>query len=333
MGYYLSESSSSWLIVDGAGRVGDSWLCRWDSLTLFTPRWFSALPGLRFPSGAHPYPDKDEMAAYLQRYATHFELPVQLNSRIDSLTADADGFIARTASGELHAQQVVVATGPFHGPRVPTCAARLNSGIRQLHSYEYTNPGDIPTEDVLVVGGGNSGAQLAFELADRHRVTLASSGPLWFLPKKILGVSLYWWLYATGVLTADRDGRVARYVRQRGDAIIGRELRKKIKTGQIHVHPYRLTDADGDRLTFADGTHMAPSAILWCTGFKPDYRWIHIPGALDDEDVPIHTAGVSPIPCLYWLGLPWQTRLNSSLVNGIGHDAKAVAQQIRTNSS
>ena len=328
LGYHLSRNRMSFAIVDGAGQVGDSWRRRWDSLSLFTPRAFSSLPGLRLPPDTRPYPGKDDIATYLQRYAERFDLPIQLNRQVESLARHKSGFTARTASGEWHAEQVVLASGPFHGSRVPACAARLDAGIRQLHSFDYRNPADIPTDDVLVVGGGNSGAQLACELSGTHRVTLATDGPLWFIPESVLGVSVYWWLFVTGVLNARADARVSRYIRSRGDAIVGRDLQRKIAAGQVLLHPHRLCAARDDQVNFADGTQMRPAAILWCTGFRPNYQWINVPGALDETGSPAHDRGVSPAPGLHWLGLPWQTRLNSSLINGIDRDAKALAARL-----
>lgn len=329
LGYHLSRTSTSFLIVDGAAEIGASWRRRWDSLTLFTPRAFSALPGLRFPAGVSPYPTKDEMAAYLQRYATRFELPVQLGRQIASLEGDANGFTAREAACQIHARQVVLATGPFHGPRVPACAGRLASNVTQLHSSHYRSPTEVPAGDVLVVGGGNSGAQLAYELAPTHRVTLATDGPPWLIPQNILGVSVYWWLHFSRALYAGRDAWVSRSIRRRGDALVGRDLHRAVAAGQIRLHPHRLCDAGGDQVRFADGTQMRPATVLWCTGFHPDYRWISIPGVLDVTGSPLHDRGVSPVPGLYWLGLPWQTRLNSSLICGIDHDAALLVAHIR----
>ena len=132
------------------------------------------------------------------------------------------------------------------------------------------------------------------------------------------------------MLHAGRDAPVSRYIRRRGDAIVAQDLRRKIESGQVRLHPHRLCDAHGTHVSFADGTRLSPPAILWCTGFRPDYRWIHIPGTVDPVGAPIHNGGVSPVRGLHGLGLPWQTRLNSSLISGVDHDAKLLTARMRS---
>jgi len=327
--YWLaSKPSVSFAILDGASRIGQSWRQRWDTLTLFTPRRFSSLPGLRFPSGPGAYPTKDEMAEYLQRYATRFDVPVELNRHVDAIELIDGRLDARTATGVVRARHVVVATGPFQSPYVPEAAGRLHPDVLQLHSSTYRAPADLDCPDVLVVGGGNSAAQLASELAETHKVTVASPRAPWFLPKKVVGVDLYWWLSITGVLNALTDARVSRYVRGRGDAIIGRELEGHIKSKQVRFVQGRVVDADGAAATLEDGTRVAATGVLWCTGFRPNYGWLRLPGALDTSGAPIHNGGASPVAGLHWMGLPWQTRLNSSLINGVDRDARATVERI-----
>jgi putative flavoprotein involved in K+ transport len=327
--YWLSRRTDlSVQVVDAAPEVGRSWASRWDSLELFTPRRFSGLPGLRFPAGARNYPSKDEMAAYLQRYAARFGLPVATGTAVCALRATASGFEAVTDEGAVTADQVVVATGPYDRPHIPAAAADLASTVHQLHSSRYCRPADIASGSVHVIGGGNSAAQLACELAGTHDVTVVSSRPPWFLPQTMAGVSLYWWLYATGTLNADADKPVSRFVRDRGDPVIGKELQERVAAGDIRLLPQRVTGARNDRLQLADGTSLPVEAVLWCTGFRPDYGWIDIPGAINDEGRPVHTGGASPVAGLHWMGLPWQTRMNSGIIDGIDRDARATADRI-----
>lgn len=334
-GYWLSRrTSASFLIVDAAPQPGQSWCDRWDSLTLFTPRRFSALPGLRFPKGKARYPTKSEMQAYLAEYVRRFDLPVQLDTRIESVEpADGGGFVARTSRGTISARHVVVATGPFSRPALPAAADGLDAEVHQLHSSDYKQPSDITTGDVLVVGGGNSAAQLAVELAASHRVTVAAPQPLWYLPQEILGISLYWWIYATGILNAGSDSSVGRYVRQRGDAIIGRQLAHLVDDGTVRLLLSPVVAGRDRALTLADGTRLTPSTVLWCTGFRPSYPWLGVPGALDADGAPRHQAGASPVPGLSWMGLPWQTRLNSSIADGVDRDAQALVARLPTSTS
>ena len=316
------------LVLEAAGALGQSWTGRWDSLRLFTPRWFSALPGLRFPAGEGRAPTRLEMAAYLTRYAEHHRLAVQVGVRVDRITCIPAGFEVQTTEGPVLARQVVVATGPFHRAYLPECAADLDPAVHQLHSADYRRPDDVPGPAVAVVGGGNSAAQLAVELSRTHAVTLVSPGPPWFLPTSILGLSLYWWTLATGVLNAPAESRVSRYVRRRGDAVVGRELAALVRQGTVRLVPHRVVSASGEGLTLQDGSVLPVGSVLWCTGFRPDYRWLEVPGALTDDGRPVHTGGASPVRGLHWVGLPWQTRLNSSIINGIDRDARALARRV-----
>jgi len=229
----------------------------------------------------------------------------------------------------VRARHVVVATGPFHRPHRPPASGDLDPAVRQLHSSDYRRPTDVSDGDVLVVGGGNSAAQLALELADAgRRVIVASPARPWFLPETILGVSMYWWIYLIGVLNADRNAAVSRYIRRRGDAIVGTRLRTLVRRGRVRLLPHRVTGAHGHHVTLADTTTVAVTTVLWCTGFRPDTSWIDVPGAADDNGTPVHDAGASPAPGLHWMGLPWQTRLNSSIIDGVDRDARATARRI-----
>ena len=326
--YWLRRRSDLQVLVVDELPVGQSWLERWDSLQLFTPRRFSSLPGLRFPDGPTRSPSRVEMAQYLQKYVHHFSLPVQTGVCVQRLSQDGSGFVALTADGVIRARQVVLASGPFRRPYVPDAGCGLSSDVRQLHSLHYRRPDDVPPGQVLVVGGGNSAAQLALELQATHAVTIASPGPLWFLPEDIAGISMYWWTLLTGVLRAPKDAWVSRYVRRRGDSIVGTQLRRLISAGQVRLHPHRVTAGRDREVELEDGTVLPVSSVLWCTGFRPDTDWIDVPGALDGSGAPLHATGASPVRGLHWMGLPWQSRLNSSIIHGVGHDAKVTARRI-----
>ena len=315
------------LVVDAAP-VGESWRERWDSLQLFTPRRFSGLPGLRFPVGRSRSPSRLEMAQFLERYVRHFALPVRTGLRVRRLTRTGERFAAVTDAGPINARQVVLATGPFRRPYVPAAAGDLDPSVSQQHSFTYRRPSDVPAGEVLVVGGGNSAAQLAIELAATHQVTVASPGELWFLPEDVLGVSMYWWTLLTGVLNARSDAPVSRYIRRRGDAIVGTRLRELIDAGRVRHHPCRVVSAHGRSVELSDGTVLPVWSVLWCTGFRPETDWIDVDGALDGTGAPLHEAGASPVDGLHWLGLPWQTRLNSSIIDGVDRDARRTTARI-----
>ncbi len=326
--YWLQRRTGLRVLVVDRAPVGQSWLDRWESLVLFTPRRFSSLPGLPFPDGATRCPSRTEMADYLRDYVDRLDLPVRSGVEVRRLTRSDGAIVAETSAGTVRARHVVIATGPFHARFVPAAAADLAADVHQLHSYDYCSPADIPPGEVLVVGGGNSAAQLAVELAGTHSVTVAAPRMPWYLPVSWLGVDLYWWSYLTGVLNAQSDSRVSRYVRRRGDAIVGTELRDLIRTGRVRLLPHRVVSGEGHAVRLADGTDAPVSCVLWCTGFRPATSWIDVDGAIGADGTPLHTAGASPVPGLHWMGLPWQTRLNSSIIDGVDRDARRLADRI-----
>lgn len=323
LAHRLQQAGTDFLVVDSAGRVGDSWRLRWDSLRLFTPLPFARLPGCGYPAGTGRLPDKDAVADYLADYARHFDFPLLLSSRVRRLTRDGGLFRIDLADGRvLRAVAVAVATGPYAAPAVPTYAGALDARVKQLHSSQYKAPSDLPSGDVLIVGAANTGAQLAVELHRAgRRVTLAASKPPWFLPTRLLGVGLYRWLRASGLLAARSGGRVEGYVQRRGDAIVGTELRPLLREGQIALRP-RVVGAAGDRLTFADGSVLGVTAVLWATGYRPALEWVDVPGTMSTDGYPVHQGGISPEPGLVWIGLPWQTRMDSGIICGVDGDAR-----------
>jgi putative flavoprotein involved in K+ transport len=325
-GHYLAQQDADFVILDGASRVGDSWRQRWDSLRLFTPAAYSGLPGMPFPAPPSHLPDKDEVADYLTRYAERFDLPVRLDTRVASLRHDGDRFRLATKDGAFEADQVVVATGPFQQPKIPPIARRLSSDIRQLHSSEYRNPFALPDGPVLIVGAGNSGAQIALELARFRKVWLAGRNP-GYLPRRLLGRDLFDWVWPV-MSRATMDTAVGQRLRRwaaRGDQRIGIPERALTAAGIGRVG--RLADERGG-LPVCGDTVLEPGVIIWCTGFELDYRWIKLP-VLDDAGALRHRRGISiDLDGLYFTGLRFQHRVSSSLIGGAGRDAAFIAAQI-----
>jgi putative flavoprotein involved in K+ transport len=194
IGYWLKRQQRSFLLLEAGPRIGESWRQRYDSLVLFTPRRYSALPGLTFPGAPAGCPAKDEVADYLHTYADHFALPVQVDTQVVDMQKHAETFVLHTTQGIYQAATVIVATGPFHHPRIPAFASALSPQVEQLHSASYHNPSQIPPGPVLVVGAGDSGAHIAAELARAHAVSLAAAHPLYFVSLTLLGKSLFWFL-------------------------------------------------------------------------------------------------------------------------------------------
>jgi len=327
LGHHLARRGADFLLLDAGPEVGHSWRSRWDSLRLFSPAQYDSLPGMTFPAPDGIYhPTKDDVADYLQAYAQRFRLPVRLNSPVFRLHRAADGtFTAATPTGTVHARQVVVATGPFQRPAVPRVAAGLGPQVVQLHSADYRNPAEVPPGPVLIVGGGNSGLQIAEELAASHQVTLAVGSRPMRLPQRLLGRDLFWWLSATGMITRTADSPLARRMQARGDLLIGSSYRRAAQAG-VDVRP-RVTGATGSRAVFEDGSSVAPDTVVWATGFRSDYSWIDVPGVLEGGVVR-HRRGETDVPGLSFIGLPWQHTRGSALLGFVKHDAEWLTARI-----
>src|SRR5262245_1438085 len=275
MGHYLREQGRRFVIVERGDSIAPAWRERWDSLTLFTPRRYSALPGLLFPGDPDGYPTRDEVIAYLERYAETFELPIEVNSEVRRLSRDGDRFVLELEGRTGTADQVVVATGPFQTPFVPRLTEQLDSDLWQVHSTGYGRPNDVPEGTVLVVGGGNTGFQIAKELAATHKVVLSVGSKQKPLPQRIAGRDIFWWLTKTRLLSKTVESRLGSKFKGR-DTLIGSSPREL--TGKYHVElKGRATDGDGRNVRFEDGTGAEVDSLIWATGYRPDYSWIDLP--------------------------------------------------------
>lgn len=326
IGHHLTRLGLRLVILDGAARVGETWRSRWDTLRLFTPAQYDALPGMPFPAPPDTYPTKDQVAAYLETYAQTFDLPVRLQTHVTAVTRDNDRYLVHTASETLSAVQVVVATGPFQVPVIPPVASGLDANVTQLHSGAYRNPDQLPDGQVLVVGGGNSGCQIAEELAATRRVDLALGQRLPVLPQRLAGRDLFWWLTATGLMGVTAGSRMGRRLQER-DAVIGTGPRHLRRRG-VRMRP-RLTATDGTTAVFADGTRLDNvTSVIWATGYRADHTWIEIPDARDSSGAVIQHDGVTPAPGLYTVGLAWQHTRGSGLLGFVKDDATRIAERI-----
>ena len=269
IGHHLAQQNRRFTILDAASAPAAAWRSRWDSLRLFTPARYDNLPGLPFPGDPDHYPTRDEVVGYLTDYARHFALPVELDSRVTAVHTEDGGYRVELADRALHAHQVVIATGPFQVPRVPALASRLTSEVVQLHSADYQTPGDLPAGRVLVVGGGNTGYQIAEELAASRDVHLAIGSRQTPLPQRILGRDLFAFLTATRLMNATVSSRIGQRLKDR-EALIGSSPRAARRSG-ITIHP-RATHADGSTVAFADGSRLDVDAVLWATGFDRDHE-------------------------------------------------------------
>ena len=326
IGYFLERHGRRFVILERASEIAPAWRERWDSLTLFTPRRYSALPGLAFPGDPDGYPTRDEVIAYLERYVETFELPVQLNSEVGQLERGDDGSFRLQVHGRMiTARQVVVATGPFQKSYVPKLADRFAPDVFQTHAVGYRRPRDVPEGTVLVVGGGNTGFQIAKELSATHEVVLSIGSQQKPLPQRVVGRDLFWWLTKTRILNKTVESRLGRKLSTR-DTLIGSSPREMSRRYGVELKP-RLVDANGRTVRFEDGSELDAGAIIWATGYHPDYAWIKLP-IFDEKGRLRHRRGVTGVAGLYFLGLTWQHTRGSALIGFIKDDAEFIAEKI-----
>jgi putative flavoprotein involved in K+ transport len=328
VGYYLVEQRRNFVILDAGERVGDSWRGRWDSLRLFTPARYDGLPGMPFPAPGAYYPTKDEMADYLEAYADRFDLPVRTGVRVGSLSKEGGRYLLVSNAGRFEAKNVVVASGPLQRPKVPTFAANLDPSIVQLHSSTYRNPDQLPAGNVLMVGAGNSGAEISVELASAGRRVWLSGRDVGRIP--FFGSRLTWWLFSN-VLTS--DSRLGRRFKEGGKGG-GTPLIRLTSEDILHAGVERVPRTDGvagGRPRFEDGRILDVDAVVWATGYTPDFVWIELP-IFGKGGYPVHHRGVSGEAGLYFLALPFQHTLTSALIGGVGADARYVAEHLRSRS-
>jgi putative flavoprotein involved in K+ transport len=328
LGYHLKQTSLRFLLTEQNVRVGDSWRKRYDSLILFTPHAYSALPGLPVPGDPDGYPTKDEIADYLEAYAYHFALPIRTGTGIQRLERVPDGFHAITDMGEsIHCRAVVLANGAFQTPAIPPTARNLAPDVQQFSSASYKHPGQIPAGQVLVVGDGATGRQIALELIATHQVVLATGRPRRVFPAHILGRSIFWWLQTLGIMNASRETAIGRYL-MKSDSFPGKNLEFRQLRRQGVVTVGRVVRADGRRVTFEGRDSTTVDAVIWATGYHENTDWVTIPEAKDEAGNFIHQRGVTPVPGLYLIGRSWQWTRGSALLAGVGADAECLVSHI-----
>lgn len=326
LGARLKERGQSVLILEAREAIGSRWREHYDSLTLFTPRYFSGLLGLPMEGEPKGYAGKDEFASYLERYARHFDLPVVLGAEVHRLTKEGGLFHAETSQGTFGGRAVVVATG-YTKPALPTFAKENLLGAFSTHSSAYKNPRQIPGKRVLVVGTGNSAAQIAVELAPSHDVEIAMRRMPAFIPRRILGKSYYWWGETLGLHRVASDSWIRKVFPRGPDPIVGRELITMLREGRVTRRP-QVVGTEGDTVVFEDGTKDRYGSVIWATGFKSDLSWIGIPGTLSPEGKPLHRRGVSPVDGLFYAGLENQLTSISSNIYGVRHVSEHLVRHL-----
>jgi putative flavoprotein involved in K+ transport len=325
IGHLLERQGRSFTILEAADKPAAAWRARWDSLRLFTPVRYDSLPGRPFPGDPDGYPGRDDVVAYLTDYARDFELPVEFGSRVRALRRADERYVIEAGDRIYETDQVVVATGPFQVPRVPAVADQLDGKVAQLHSTRYRAPAEVAAGPVLVVGGGNTGFQIAEELARTHDVHLSIGSRQTPLPQRILGRDLFRYLEATGLMRTTAASPIGRRMQGR-ETLIGSSPRAARRDHGIRLRGRTTGAADGE-VMFDDGSRLGAATVIWATGFGLDHAWIDLP-IFDAHGAVIHRRGVTPSPGLYFLGLPWQHTRGSALLGWVKDDAAHVASAI-----
>jgi putative flavoprotein involved in K+ transport len=338
VGYHLKRLGVPFVILDGSERIGDVWRHRWDSLRLFTPAQFAGLDGMPFPAPPFYFPTKDEMADYLETYARKLALPVRLGVRVDRVSRQGTRFLLVAGDLRFDADNVIVAMGNFQRPSTPAFTAELDPTIRQLHSVDYRNPGQLRDGAVLIVGAGNSGAEIAMELVRAHHTTFVAGPSTGNTPFRVDGPAAR--LGLTRFMLRVIFHRLLSTANP-----IGRQVRLKMlhrAAPLIRVKPWDLSEAGVERVPRVVGTHnglprledgrdLDVANVVWCTGFRPGFSWIDLP-VFGVDGAPLHENGiVAQEPGLFFVGLHFLSALSSEMIHGVGRDAariaKVVAQQ------
>lgn len=333
VGYELAERDEPFLIVDANARTGDSWRDRWDSLTLFTPNWANSLPGMPFPGGNWDFPTKDEVADYLEAYARHFELPIRHNTRIQQLTREDRSFVAAAGDTTFVATNVVVAMAAYQRRKVPTFAEGLDPALVQLHVAEYRNPEQLRDGPVLIVGAGNSGAEIAMELVDDHEVLLSgpSTGAQPFRPDRLSGrilMPFFGKVVLTKILSKSTPigRRVLPKMLHKGAPLLRVKSSDLKRAGVTRVA--RTVSTERGQPVLEDGSRPAVNNVVWCTGFDHGLSWLDLPVFDETGDVEHDRGVVESQPGLYFVALKFQHSILSDTLLAVERDAVHVVDKL-----
>jgi putative flavoprotein involved in K+ transport len=334
VGYHLKRKGIPFVILDAHARIGDSWRTRWDSLRLFTPARYDGLDGLPFPASRFSFPTKDEMADYLEAYAARFQLPVQGGATVNRVSKRDGRYMVDAGPRRFEADCVVAAMANYQKPRLPFFSLELDSHIVQMHSSEYRNPSQFQKGAVLIAGAGNSGSEIAMELASSHRTSMSGRNT-GHLPFRIGGfwgrnffMPLVLRLAFHRVLTLSTPlGRKARAALvHRGGPLI-RVKPEELEAAGIERVAKTVGVRDGLPL-LEDGRVLDVANVVWCTGFRPGFSWIDLP-VFGPDGEPRHTRGVADGEAgFYFVGLHFLYAFSSTMIHGVGRDARFVADHI-----
>lgn len=331
IGYHLMRQDRDFVILDAHHRVGDAWRLRWDSLRLFTPAKYDGLPGMPFPGDGLAFPGKDELADYLEAYAARFRLPVRSGLRVDGLERVDGRFVVSAGDHRWIADRVIVATGAFHEPRVPDLARGLGASVVQLHSAQYRNPRQLQPGPALVVGLGNSGAEIALELSRTHATTVAGTpgGELPLRHGRAAARFVFPIVRFAGLHVLSLGSPIGRRVLPKLTARAAPLIRtRRPELAAAGVAAVGRVTGTRDGLPVADGRVLAVTNVIWCTGFRSDFGWMHVPAFDESGRLRQWRGVVESVPGLYVLGLDAMYSINSDSLPGIVRDAAYLARRI-----
>jgi putative flavoprotein involved in K+ transport len=333
--HHLARRGREHVVLDAGARVGDGWRRRWPSLRLYSAASLDGLPGMRFPAPAHTFPSSSEMGDFLETYATRFGLPVESGVEVDAVERRGGRYLVIAGARRWEADNVVIATGAFRDPRVPSFAADLDPAIRQLHSSEYRGPEQLRDGTVLVVGAAHSGADIAHEVAATHPTILSgpSTGELPFrcdgpIARHVMPPVLRF--VATRVLTVRTPmGRKARAKVRKGGGPLLRYRTPELRAAGVERVLEHTTGVLAGKPMLEDGRAVDVANVIWCTGFHNGYDWVRCGLEFGDDGYPEQERGAAKgCPGLFFAGLPFQHSFGSMLVVGAGRDGGRVARQI-----
>lgn len=334
VGYHLKKRGIQFVILDASSRIGDAWRNRWDSLRVFTPARFSSLDGMPFPADPHSFPSKDAMGDYLEMYARRFQLPVRCGVRVERLSRLGDRFLVVAGNQQIEADNVVVAMANYQRPRIPAFASELHSRIVQIHSIDYRNPSQLQPGRVLIVGAGNSGAEIALDVVRGHETWLSGrdTGHVPFridgLLARLLMIRLVLRVVFHRILTVRTPmGRKARArARHVGGTLVRTKPRDLVAAGIKRVP--RVARVENGLPVLEDGRVVDVANVVWCTGFHPGFSWIDLP-VFGPDGEPQHDSGeVANEPGLFFVGLHFLHAMSSVMIHGVGRDAARIADRI-----
>jgi putative flavoprotein involved in K+ transport len=325
-GYHLERIGLNFVILEAGSQPTGSWGHYYDSLKLFSPARYSSLPGQPFPGDPDRYPSRDEVIAYLENYADHFELPVVTSARVQQVSKQNDFFHLTTIDSQHYqTRSIIVATGSFNRPHLPQFPRHETFKGEVLHSASYRQPMPYRGKRIAVVGAGNSAIQIAVELAQVAQVTLTSRTPIKFQRQRILGRDIHFWLRVTGFDTLSlphwKTAPSSRSVLDTGVYQAAIQVDKPdYKPMFLHLTP--------EGVIWSDGCHEQIDTIVFATGYVPNLDFLADLGVVDSDGQPQQKAGIGKLAGLYFAGLSGQRSIASATLRGVGADAQYVISHL-----